>query len=82
MNIFKDITLIYAAHKSDSIIKKNIDIIKLFNVIIVDNSNSLDLKNYLSDFDNIEQLLEYFELFNENLSKKTLNSYIKSVNNP
>jgi GT2 family glycosyltransferase len=53
MNIFKDITLIYAAHKSDSIIKRNIDIIKLFNVIIVDNSNSLDLKNYLSDFDNI-----------------------------
>jgi len=53
MNIFKDITLIYFAHKSDSIIKKNIDIIKLFNVIIVDNSNSLDLKNYLSDFDNI-----------------------------
>ena len=37
---------------------------------------------FLSDFDNIEQLLEYFELFNENLSKKTLNSYIKSVNNP
>ena len=53
MNIFKDITLIYVAHKSDSIIKKNIDIIKLFNVIIVDNSNSSDLKNYLSEFDNI-----------------------------
>ena len=53
MNIFKDITLIYVAHKSDDIIKKNIDIIKLFNVIIVDNSNSSDLKNYLSEFDNI-----------------------------
>ena len=53
MNIFKDITLIYVAHKSDDIIKKNIDIIKLFNVIIVDNSNSSDLKNYLSKFDNI-----------------------------
>jgi N-acetylglucosaminyl-diphospho-decaprenol L-rhamnosyltransferase len=53
MNIFKDITLIYVAHKSDSIIKKNIDIIKLFNVIIVDNSNSSDLKNYLSEFVNI-----------------------------
>ena len=53
MNIFKDITLIYVAHKSDDIIKKNIDTIKLFNVIIVDNSNSLDLKNYLSEFDNI-----------------------------
>jgi len=53
MNIFKDITLIYVAHKSDDIIKKNIDIIKLFHVIIVDNSSSLDLKNYLSEFDNI-----------------------------
>ena len=37
---------------------------------------------FLSDFGNINQLLEYFELFNENLSKKTLNSYIKSVSNP
>ena len=37
---------------------------------------------FLSDFGNIDQLLEYFELFNENLSKKTLNSYIKSVSNP
>jgi cytochrome b pre-mRNA-processing protein 3 len=27
-------------------------------------------------------LLDYFELFNENLSKKTLNSYLKSVSNP
>ena len=37
---------------------------------------------FLSDFGNIDQLLEYFELFNENLSKKTLNSYLKSVSNP
>jgi cytochrome b pre-mRNA-processing protein 3 len=27
-------------------------------------------------------LLDYFEIFNENLSKKTLNSYLKSVSNP
>ena len=53
MNIFKDITLIYAAYKSDDIIKKNINIIKLFNTIIVDNSNSLYLKNYLKKFNNI-----------------------------
>ena len=37
---------------------------------------------YLSDFDNIDYLLDYFEKFNENLSKKTLNSYLKSVRNP
>ena len=37
---------------------------------------------FLSDFNNIEDLLDYFELFNDNLSKKTLNSYLKSVSNP
>ena len=37
---------------------------------------------FLTDFDKIDHLLDYFELFNENLSKKTLNSYLKSVSNP
>ena len=36
---------------------------------------------FLIDFNNIEYLLEYFEKFNENLSKKTLNSFLKSVSN-
>ena len=36
---------------------------------------------FLSDFVEIEHLLDYFELFNDNLSKKTLNSYLKSVSN-
>ena len=38
--------------------------------------------NFLTDFNEINHLLDYFELFNENLSKKTLNSYLKSVSNP
>jgi len=37
---------------------------------------------FLTDFREIDHLLDYFELFNENLSKKTLNSYLKSVSNP
>ena len=37
---------------------------------------------FLGDFKNNEDLLEYFEDFNTNLSKKTLNSYLKSVSNP
>ena len=37
---------------------------------------------FLSDFNEIEHLLGYFELFNDDLSKKTLNSYLKSVSNP
>ena len=37
---------------------------------------------FLIDFGNIDHLLDYFEEFNEKLSKKTLNSYLKSVSNP
>jgi cytochrome b pre-mRNA-processing protein 3 len=37
---------------------------------------------FLSDFNKIEDLLDYFEIFNDNLSKKTLNSFLKSVSNP
>ena len=37
---------------------------------------------FLYDFGNIEFLLDYFEKFNDDLSKKTLNSYLKSVSNP
>ena len=37
---------------------------------------------FLTDFNEIDHLVDYFELFNENLSKKTLNSYLKSVSNP
>ena len=37
---------------------------------------------FLSDFQNIDDLLEYFENFNKDLSKKTLNSYLKSVSKP
>ena len=37
---------------------------------------------FLTDFKEIDHLLDYFEQFNENLSKKTLNSYLKSVSNP
>jgi len=36
---------------------------------------------FLTDFNEIDQLLDYFEIFDENLSKKTLNSYLKSVSN-
>ncbi|MBD1108763.1 ubiquinol-cytochrome C reductase [Pelagibacterales bacterium SAG-MED50] len=36
---------------------------------------------FLTDFQEIDYLLDYFELFDDNLSKKTLNSYLKSVSN-
>ena len=36
---------------------------------------------FLAEFKNIEYLLNYFEEFNEYLSKKNLNYYLKSVSN-
>ena len=73
-----------------SINKKMKDYINLFHSMVSeihfwdDLSKSDKLKKisiFLSDFKNNEELLEYFDLFNSNLSKKTLNSYLKSVSN-
>ena len=56
MNIFNDVTLIFVSYKSDSHFKKNIDIIKLFNTIIVDNYGGTDLSNYLENYPKIKYL--------------------------
>ena len=71
-----------------SINKKMKDYINLFHSMVSeihfweDLSKHDKLKKisiFLSDFGNIEYLLDYFENFNDDLSKKTLNSYLKSV---
>ena len=74
-----------------SINKKMKDYINLFHTMVSEihfwneltNEEKLNkISFFLSDFQNNEYLLNYFEDFNSNLSKKTLNSYIKSVSNP
>ena len=40
------------------------------------------ISNFLNEFGNIDYLVDYFEEYNNILSKKTLNSFIKSVINP
>ena len=74
-----------------SINKKMKDYINLFHSMVSeihfwDNLTKSDklkkISIFLGDFQNDEQLLEYFDLFNNNLSKKTLNSYLKSVSKP
>ena len=74
-----------------SINKKMKDYINLFHSMVSEIhfwdklSKSEKLKKisfFLSDFQNSEELLDYFNDFNENLSKKTLNYYLKSVSNP
>ena len=74
-----------------SINKKMKDYINLFHSMVSEIHFWDDLSRdekykkfalFLSDFHDIDHLLEYFEKFNLNLSKKTLNSYLKSVSNP
>ena len=73
-----------------SINKKMKDYINLFHSMVSevhfwnDLSKARKLEKFsifLTDFKEIDHLLDYFELFDENLSKKTLNSYLKSVSN-
>ena len=73
-----------------SINKKMKDYINLFHSMVSEIHFWEDLTKvekmkkfsiFLSDFGKIDHLLDYFEQFNENLLKITLNSYLKSVNN-
>ncbi len=73
-----------------SINKKMKDYINLFHSMVSeihfwdDLTSQEKLKKitiFLSEFNNIDYLTQYFDDFNSNLSKKTLNSYLKSVSN-
>ena len=73
-----------------SINKKMKNYINLFHSMVSDihfwekltNNEKLDkISNFLEDFNNCEYLLEYFEKYNEELSKKTLNFHLKGVIN-
>ena len=73
-----------------SINKKMKDYINLFHSMVSEIHFWEDLTKadkikkfsvFFSDYEKIDHLLDYFEKFNENLSKKTLNSFIKSVSN-
>ena len=73
-----------------SINKKMKDYINLFHAMIseihfwedlnlTERINKLSL--FLSEYDKIDELVIYFQNFNEDLSKKSLNLFIKSVSN-
>ena len=74
-----------------SINKKMKDYVNLFHSILSEIHFWNDIKQqdkekkisfFFGNFNRIDNLVEYFDNFNENLSKKTLNSYLKSVSNP
>ena len=74
-----------------SINKKMKDYINLFHSIVSeihfwDKTDLAEkeklISKFLNNFDNFNELAHYFVKFNENLAKKTLNSFIKSVSKP
>tara|TARA_Y100001935_G_scaffold233649_1_gene216249 strand:+ start:147 stop:614 length:468 start_codon:yes stop_codon:yes gene_type:complete len=74
-----------------SINKKMKDYINLFHSMVSeihfwDNLSKPDklkkISVFLDHFNNNDKLLDYFDDFNNNLSKKTLNFYLKSVSKP
>ncbi len=73
-----------------SINKKMKDYINLFHAMISEihfwenldrNERIKKLSLFLSEYREIEELVLYFENFNDDLSKKSLNLFIKSVSN-
>jgi cytochrome b pre-mRNA-processing protein 3 len=74
-----------------SINKKMKDYINLFHSIVSEihfwdnlslSEKQKKLSMFLHDFDKIDELVNYFDTFKDNLEKKTLNSYLKSVSKP
>ena len=66
------------------------DYINLFHALVSEihywndlnrNEKISKLSIFLENFENIDYLIDYFEQFSDELSKKTLNSYLKSVRN-
>ena len=71
-----------------SINKKMKDYINVFHAIVSDihfwddleiRKKKQTIAKFLEDFNNIDELVVYFDEFAQNLSKRTLNSYLKSV---
>ena len=52
--MYNDISIVIVCYKSYQLIKKNIETLKFFKTIIVDNSNCDKTYNLVKDFDNIE----------------------------
>ena len=49
MNIYDDLTIIIVTYRSEKLIIKNLDILKKFKVVIIDNSNSSELEKIVPE---------------------------------
>ena len=54
--MINELTLVIVAYKSFGVIKKNINNLKIYKVIIFDNSNDINLQIFLKDYPNIKYI--------------------------
>ena len=83
-----ELTIREIGYGDQSINKKMKDYINFFHYILLEirlwdeidqNEKEKKIGSFLRNFDKIDNLVEYFDDFNDKLSKKTLKSYLKSV---
>jgi len=83
-----ELTIREIGYGDQSINKKMKDYINFFHFILLEirlwdeidqNEKEKKIASFLSNFDKIDNLVEYFDDFSDKLSKKTLKSYLKSV---
>ena len=86
-----ELTIREIGYGDQSINKKMKEYINFFHFILLEIRLWDDIKqdekekkiaSFLSNFEEINNLVEYFDDYNKELSKKTLKSYLKSVINP
>ena len=86
-----ELTIREIGYGDQSINKKMKEYINFFHFILLEIRLWDDLKqdekekkiaSFLSNFEEINNLVEYFDDYNKELSKKTLKSYLKSVISP
>ena len=86
-----ELTIREIGYGDQSINKKMKEYINFFHFILLEIRLWDDLKQdekekkitaFLSNFEESNNLVEYFDDYNQELSKKTLKSYLKSVINP
>ena len=86
-----ELTIREIGYGDQSINKKMKDYINFFHFIIIEirlwdemkqDEKEKKISSFLSNFNNIDNLVEYFDDYNEKLKKKTLNSYLKCVIKP
>ena len=86
-----ELTIREIGYGDQSINKKMKEYINFFHFILLEirlwddlkqNEKEKKIASFLSNFEEINNLVEYFDDYNQELSKKTLKSYLKSVISP